>query len=37
LQLTATLSGMGGECWGLGCLRSREANRDTSGAKAHMN
>jgi hypothetical protein len=36
LQLTATLSGMG-ECWGLGCLRSREANRDTAGAKAHMN
>jgi predicted nucleic acid-binding protein len=26
-----------GECWGLGCLPSREANRDTSGAKAHMN
>jgi hypothetical protein len=37
LQLTATLSGIG-ECWGLGCLRSREAKiGDTSGAKADMN
>jgi len=37
LQLTATSSGIG-ECWGLGCLRLREAKiGDTSGARADKN
>jgi hypothetical protein len=37
IQLTATLSGTG-ECWGLGCLRSREAKiGGTSVARADMN